>query len=120
MSHQILPMVERFLRESDIPPSVFGREAVRDPRLVSDLRAGREVGSKIRQRVADYITEWRAQKSAGTVCVIGDRRTHQGRNKAEAALLTGIAPLMTCRQSGPSAAPSAQTQSGAPQAGARA
>lgn len=84
MSHQILPIVERFLRESDIPPSVFGREAVKDPRLVSDLRAGREVGSKLRQRVADYIDAWRAHKTAGTTALIGDRRTIAGRLRAEA------------------------------------
>lgn len=94
MSHQILPMVERFLRESAIPPSVFGREAVKDPRLVSDLRAGREVGSKIRQRVADYIDAWRAQKSAGTVHSIGDRRTVQGRLRAEAAQGAGAYILL--------------------------
>lgn len=84
MSHHILPMVERFLRESDMPPSVFGCEAVKDPRLVSDLRAGREVGSKLRQRVADYIDQWRQRKTDGTVHIIGDRRTYQGRCRAEA------------------------------------
>lgn len=38
----ILFKVERFLRQSAMPPTTFGRLAVNDPRLVEDLRRGRE------------------------------------------------------------------------------
>ena len=31
-------LVERFLREKDLPPTKFGRLAARDPRLVLDMR----------------------------------------------------------------------------------
>lgn len=89
MSHHILQLVERFLRDSDMPPSVFGREAVRDPRLVSDLRSGREPGSKLRKRVIDYMAWWREQRAHGLVAVLGDQRTHAGRMQAQAALDMG-------------------------------
>lgn len=38
----VLWKVERFLRQSSMPDTKFGRLAVNDPRLVSDLRQGRE------------------------------------------------------------------------------
>ena len=85
MSHHILHLVERFLRESDMPPSVFGREAVRDPRLVSDLRSGREPGSKLCKRVMEYMAWWREQRAVGTVAIVGDQRTCAGRLQALAA-----------------------------------
>ena len=38
----LLREVENFLRNSDVPPTRFGREAMGDPRFVFDLRNGRE------------------------------------------------------------------------------
>ena len=38
----LLREVEKFLRQSDVAPARFGREAVGDPRLVFDLRKGRD------------------------------------------------------------------------------
>jgi hypothetical protein len=38
----LLREVEKFLRQSDVPPTRFGREAVGDPRFVFDLRNGRD------------------------------------------------------------------------------
>ena len=38
----LLREVENFLRNSDIPPTRFGREVMGDPRFVFDLRNGRE------------------------------------------------------------------------------
>ena len=38
----LLRAVERFLRETGMSATRFGREAVRDPRLVPDLRQGRQ------------------------------------------------------------------------------
>jgi hypothetical protein len=38
----LLREVENFLRNSDVPPTRFGREALGDPRFVFDLRNGRE------------------------------------------------------------------------------
>ena len=38
----LLREVEKFLRQSDVAPTRFGREAVGDPRFVFDLRRGRD------------------------------------------------------------------------------
>lgn len=47
----LLREVEKFLRENGIPATRFGRESVRDPRLVFDLRRGREPGMRMKRRV---------------------------------------------------------------------
>lgn len=52
---EVLARIERFLRKADMPPTTFGRLAVNDPRLISDLRAGREAGSKIIARIDAFI-----------------------------------------------------------------
>ena len=36
-------LIERFLRDQGLPPTKFGRLAARDPRLVLDIRMGREI-----------------------------------------------------------------------------
>src|SRR5690606_17190160 len=62
MERSLLQRIEVFLRESAMPPSVFGRAAVRDPRLVSDLRSGREPGREIIGRVEHFMNRWRADR----------------------------------------------------------
>jgi hypothetical protein len=47
--------VERFLRRTGMPPTKFGRLAVNDPRLVFDLRNGRELGDSIVARILAFI-----------------------------------------------------------------
>lgn len=47
----VLGKVERFLRQSEMPPTRFGRIAVNDPRLVGDLRRGREPGPRVAARI---------------------------------------------------------------------
>jgi hypothetical protein len=47
--------VSRFLRTHDIPPTRFGREAVKDPRLVTDLFAGRIARAETAAKVRAYI-----------------------------------------------------------------
>ncbi len=49
--------IEKYLRKTGMRASNFGREAVKDPRLVSDLRQGREPGKRIAERVFDYMEE---------------------------------------------------------------
>lgn len=51
----LLRRVEKFLRTHDIPPTRFGREAVRDPRLVLDMRRGREPGVRMTRRVEHFM-----------------------------------------------------------------
>ena len=47
--------VERYLKTTGMPPTRFGREAVRDPRLVHDMRRGREIGAKLAARVIAFV-----------------------------------------------------------------
>jgi hypothetical protein len=51
----LLHAIEVCLRVSKIPPSRFGRDSVRDPRLVHDLRRGRQPGRRVEQRVRTHI-----------------------------------------------------------------
>ena len=51
----LLTRIELFLRRTGMPPTRFGREAARDPRLVHDLRRGRTVGDRLLRRVLAYI-----------------------------------------------------------------
>ena len=54
----ITRQIERFLRDQELPPTKFGRLAAGDPRLVLDIRMGREIRpemeSKLRQFMANY------------------------------------------------------------------
>lgn len=47
--------IERFLNEHDMPPTVFGRLAVHDPRLVLDMRMGREVRATTELRLLRFM-----------------------------------------------------------------
>jgi hypothetical protein len=51
----LLRRIERYLRRSGTPATRFGREAVRDPRIVKDMRNGREPGPKMIARLSDYL-----------------------------------------------------------------
>jgi hypothetical protein len=51
----LLPRIERYLRSSRTPPTRFGREALRDPRFVFDLRLGRQPGAAVTRRIAAYL-----------------------------------------------------------------
>lgn len=49
--------IDRYLRQTRMPPTKFGRLAVNDPRLVHDLRLGRTPGRQIVARVEAFIAE---------------------------------------------------------------
>lgn len=53
----ILWKVERFLTKSAMPPTKFGRLAANDPRLVGDLRRGREVRSQMAARIENFLQD---------------------------------------------------------------
>lgn len=53
--------VEKFLRRTGMPQTKFGRLAVNDPRLVTDLRNGREPGSSVTRRIAAFIANMEAR-----------------------------------------------------------
>ena len=48
--------VEAFLKETGIEPTRFGREALKDPRFVFDLREGRSPSGRTMDRVRDWMT----------------------------------------------------------------
>ena len=75
MERSLLQRIEAFLKESAMPPSVFGRAAARDPCLVSDLRRGRAPARAIIGRVEHFMSQWRADQRVGHVAPLGDRRT---------------------------------------------
>ncbi len=47
--------IEKFLAEQDMPPTKFGRLAARDPRLVLDIRNGREIRPAMVSRLQRYM-----------------------------------------------------------------
>jgi hypothetical protein len=55
MPMTMLQTVEKFLRETGMAPTRFGRNAVRDPRIVFDMRNGREPTPRMCRRLDRYI-----------------------------------------------------------------
>jgi 2,4-dienoyl-CoA reductase-like NADH-dependent reductase (Old Yellow Enzyme family) len=51
----MLRTVEKFLRQTGMTPTRFGREAVRDPRIVLDMRKGREPTERMCRRLQHFI-----------------------------------------------------------------
>lgn len=51
----LLRRIERYLRRSRMPPTRFGREVLRDPRLVHDMRRGREPRLRNAARIVAYL-----------------------------------------------------------------
>ena len=51
----LLREVEKFLRASKVPPARFGREVMRDPRFVFDLRNGREPRARTVERIRKFL-----------------------------------------------------------------
>ncbi len=53
----LLLRIEQHLRVRRMTPTRFGREAVGDPNLISQLRDGRELRSATLQRIVDYLDD---------------------------------------------------------------
>lgn len=51
----ILRRVEAYLRATKMPPTRFGREALRDPNFVFNLRAGRQLRASTARRVEAFL-----------------------------------------------------------------
>ena len=51
----VLLRIDQYLRRTGMPVTKFGRLAVNDPRLVHDLRRGRQPGRTIRERIDAFI-----------------------------------------------------------------
>lgn len=61
----LLRRVERFLRETEMPWTKFGRLAVRDARFVGDLRNGRTPRPETEDRVELFMNAYRDRPHAG-------------------------------------------------------
>lgn len=70
----LIERINAFLREADMPPSVFGIAVARAPCLVSDLRNGRKAGASLVRRADCVMYQWRRDYEAGRVQRVGDRR----------------------------------------------
>lgn len=50
--------VERFIKEKGVPPAQLGRWAARDPRLIFDMRNGRQIGAALEARLRDFMASY--------------------------------------------------------------
>ncbi|HZG08244.1 MAG TPA: hypothetical protein VEZ70_04595 [Allosphingosinicella sp.] len=55
MSRKLLRRIERYLHQTRTAPTTFGRLSARDPRLVFDMRMGREPRRNLRRRIEHYL-----------------------------------------------------------------
>lgn len=54
----LIRQIERFLRETGMPWTKFGRLAAHDPRFVGDLRNGRTPRATTAKRVEQFMNEY--------------------------------------------------------------
>jgi hypothetical protein len=60
----ITRLIERFLRDQDLPPTKFGRLAAGDPRLVLDIRMGRQIRPVMELKLRHFISTYGQDKNA--------------------------------------------------------
>lgn len=68
MTSPLVYRADRFLKDSGMAPTLFGRLAVRDPRFVGDLRNGREPGSRVSRNVEHFTNKWQNKGKEGASC----------------------------------------------------
>jgi hypothetical protein len=59
----IMRKIERFLRQYDMPPTNFGRLSVGDPRLIHDMRRGRQFRVSMIRRVETFMIAYRDHRA---------------------------------------------------------
>jgi hypothetical protein len=57
----ITRQIERFLRDQGLPPTKFGRLAAGDPRLVLDIRMGREIRPEMEMKLRHFMSNYGEQ-----------------------------------------------------------
>ena len=60
----LMRKIERFLARTGMPVTKFGRLAARDPRLIGDLRNGREPRSSLSSRIEQFMNTYGKQDHA--------------------------------------------------------
>ncbi len=61
----LIRTIEKFLRDTQMPATTFGRLAANDPRLVFDLRTGREPRRALASRVEHFMNIYRGKTHGG-------------------------------------------------------
>lgn len=61
----LIRTIEKFLRQTDMAATKFGRLAAQDPRFVLDLRNGRVPRSRTERRVEDFMTTYQENANVG-------------------------------------------------------
>lgn len=64
-AESFLADIEAFLKRSGMSATAFGRDALRDPNFVHDVRAGRMPNLGVVGRVQDFIREQDAASGVG-------------------------------------------------------
>ncbi len=64
MTSPLLYHIDRFLKDTAMSPTLFGRLSVRDPRLVGDLRNGRHPGARVSRKIEHFMNTWRQEASS--------------------------------------------------------
>jgi len=59
-----LRSIERYLKQTGMAPTAFGRQAARDPRLVFDLRNGRQLSERVERRIEHFMNISKRQRAA--------------------------------------------------------
>ncbi|MEZ5737294.1 MAG: hypothetical protein R3E09_16100 [Novosphingobium sp.] len=60
----LIRQIERFLRETGMPWTKFGRLAAHDPRFVGDLRNGRIPRDETAERIEHFMNTYRESANA--------------------------------------------------------
>lgn len=63
----LIRTIEKFLRQTDMPATKFGRLAAQDPRFVLDLRNGRIPRTAMETRVFDFMANYLPPANGGSV-----------------------------------------------------
>lgn len=50
--------VEKFMKDKNVAPAQLGRWAVHDPRVIFDMRNGRQVGAAMEMRLRDFMDNY--------------------------------------------------------------
>ena len=61
----LIRTIEKFLRQTGMPATKFGRLATQDPRFVLDLRNGREPRRNTQKRVENFIADYLGEHHVG-------------------------------------------------------
>lgn len=54
---ELLDQIAAFLARTGMSPTMFGNKAASDPRLIPDLKEGRELRRQLRERVLKFIAD---------------------------------------------------------------